>query len=86
MTVQHLVGSGTDVDRAVNTPAFFDMGLKINYTWRIINRINLTASVGMQNIFNSYQKDFDQGYLRDSGYIYGPALPRSLTASLQISI
>lgn len=86
MTVQHLAGSGTEVDRAVNTPAFFDMGIKINYTWRLINRINLIASVGVQNIFNSYQKDFDQGYLRDSGYIYGPALPRSLTASLQISI
>ena len=32
---------------------------------------------GVQNLFNAYQKDFDKGADRDSGYIYGPSLPRS---------
>lgn len=86
MLVQHLVGSGTDVDRAVTTPTFFDLGLKISYTWRLFDRVDLRASAGIHNIFNSYQRDFDSGALRDSGYIYGPALPRSLSASLSISI
>ena len=31
-----------------------------------------------KNIFNAYQKDFDRGADRDSGYIYGPSLPRRL--------
>jgi outer membrane receptor for ferrienterochelin and colicins len=30
----------------------------------------------VQNIFNSFQKDFDSGADRDSGYMYGPTLPR----------
>ena len=40
----------------------------------------------MTNIFNSYQKDFDTGYLRDSGYIYGPSMPRSLNVGLTFSL
>ena len=32
---------------------------------------------GVQNLFNAYQKDFDKGADRDSGYIYGTSLPRS---------
>ena len=86
MLVQHLEGSGTPVDVAVTTPTFFDMGVKLSYTWTVMNRVKMEASAGVANIFNSYQKDFDTGYLRDSGYIYGPAMPRSLTASLSISI
>lgn len=40
----------------------------------------------MQNIFNSYQSDFDKGYQRDSGYIYGPTMPRSIFAELKLHI
>jgi len=32
---------------------------------------------GVQNIFNSFQKEFDKGMDRDSGYMYGPGLPRT---------
>lgn len=38
--------------------------------------MNLEISAGVSNIFNSYQSDFDKGPKRDSGYIYGPSLPR----------
>ena len=41
---------------------------------------------GLQNIFNSYQNDFDKGALRDSGYIYGPSRPRTLHVGLSIHI
>ena len=86
MLVQHMQGSGTDIDKAVDTPTFFDMSLKASYQFRILGAVNLIASVGLSNIFNSYQRDFDLGADRDSGYIYGPSLPRSLFASLKISI
>ena len=39
--------------------------------------MNLQINAGIQNIFNAYQDDFDKGADRDSGYIYGPSLPRS---------
>lgn len=86
MLVQHLAGSGTDVDVAVTTPDFFDLNLKVAYDFRIFNYVTLQLNAGVQNIFNAYQKDFDQGALRDSGYIYGPMLPRSIYAGLKIII
>jgi aspartyl aminopeptidase len=43
------------------------------------------AHAGIQNIFNAYQKDFDRGANRDSGYIYGPSLPRSWFVGAKIS-
>ena len=78
MITQHMVGSGTNVDVAVRTPSFWDMGIKINYELSIMGICHLNIHAGIKNIFNSYQKDFDQGELRDSGYIYGPSLPRSI--------
>ena len=86
MLVQHLAGSGVDRDCAVTTPRFFDASVKLAYTFRLYNRADLEIGVGVNNLFNAYQDDFDQGYLRDSGYIYGPAAPRSLTASIALRI
>ena len=80
------MGSVTDVDLAVNTKSFFDASIKLNYTLRLFNRVNLDINAGVSNIFNSYQSDFDKGPKRDSGYIYGPSLPRCLNADVTISI
>ena len=86
MLVQHLVGSGTDVDMAVTTQTFFDASAKFTYTFRLFSRVNLDLSAGISNIFNSYQRDFDTGHLRDSGYIYGPSMPRSVNVGLSIEL
>lgn len=86
MTAQHLAGSGTPVDVAVRTPAFFDASVKLTYSFRLFNRVTLDVNAGVSNIFNSYQDDFDLGPTRDSGYIYGPALPRCVSAGISIGI
>ncbi|MGM9859358.1 MAG: TonB-dependent receptor, partial [Muribaculaceae bacterium] len=86
MLVQHLAGSGTDVDVAVDTPSFLDANFKVSYDFKVFNYTSLEIYAGVQNIFNSYQKDFDKGEDRDSGYIYGPMLPRSLFAGIKIKI
>lgn len=85
MLTQHLKGSGTDVDVAVNTPSFWDMSCKISYEFNIMKICRLNLHAGVKNIFNAYQKDFDQGELRDSGYIYGPSLPRSLVVGMGLN-
>ena len=54
---------------AVTTPDFFDMNLKISYDFSLYKFITLQLNAGVQNIFNAYQRDFDQGKERDSGYI-----------------
>lgn len=86
MLVQHLAGSGTETDKAVTTPFFFDASARITYTFRLYNRVNLDVWAGISNIFNSYQNDFDLGPQRDSGYIYGPALPRSINVGVSVNI
>ena len=40
---------------------------------------------GIQNIFNSFQRDFDHGADRDSGYIYGPTLPRTFYLGVKLN-
>lgn len=86
MLVQHIAGSGTPVDVAVDTPSFLDMNAKVSYDVHIFNTSELKFSAGVMNIFNSYQRDFDQGADRDSGYIYGPMLPRSIYISASLTL
>ena len=77
MLVQHFAGY-IEKDIAVMTNPFFDMGLKLSYEFKIYRSIGLQINGGVKNIFNAYQKDFDQGADRDAGYVYGPSLPRTL--------
>ncbi len=77
MLVQHMVGSGVDRDVAVTTPAFCDVNLRVAYDVRIYKGVTCQLYGGVKNIFQAYQRDFDRGAERDSGYIYGPSQPRS---------
>jgi outer membrane receptor for ferrienterochelin and colicins len=85
MIVQHFAGSGTAVDQAVTTPSFFDMDLKLAYDIRINGRTGAQIKAGVKNLFDSYQDDFDTGPDRDSGYIYGPMMPRNFFVGLKFS-
>lgn len=82
MLVPHLKGYIAE-NRLERSPQFFDAGLKASYDLEL-NLITLKISGGIKNIFNSYQKDFDRGADRDSGYIYGPGQPRTVFISLKI--
>ena len=77
MLVQHFAGY-IPIDTEVETPAFFDLNLKIAYNFKLKENIILQLNAGLKNIFNSYQKDFDKGEFRDAGYFYGPSLPRTV--------
>lgn len=85
MLVQHLAGSGTEIDKAVMTPSFFDLNIKLSYDIRLYKELTMQINGGVQNIFNAYQCDFDQGAERDSGYVYGPSLPRSWFLGIKFS-
>ncbi|WP_363317156.1 TonB-dependent receptor, partial [uncultured Porphyromonas sp.] len=56
---------------AVKTPKFLDLGVKLAYDFKLYKTVDLQLSGGVQNILEAYQKDFDKGASRDSGYIYG---------------
>lgn len=85
MLVGHAAGSGVDEPVAVNTPNFMEVNMKLAYDFPIYKCINLQVNGGIQNITNAYQKDFDKGWNRDSGYIYGPSLPRSYFVGVKVS-
>ena len=68
----------------VHTPSFFELNLKLNYTFVIKDHIKLQVNCGVQNMFNAFQKDLDKGKYRDSGYFYGPTQPRTFFVGLQI--
>ena len=73
------------LDKAVETPDFFDMNIKLAYEFPLYKELKLEVNGGVQNLFNAYQSDFDQGKNRDSSYIYGPASPRSYFAGVKMS-
>ena len=85
MLVQHFAGYIAE-DAETTTKPFFDTNLKLSYSFKLKDDFSLEVSAGMKNIFNSYQRDFDQGELRDAGYIYGPSLPRSVFFGLKFSM
>lgn len=83
MIVPHYAGY-IENDRMEETPDFFDLGLKLDYTFILRDHINLQLNAGVQNIFDSFQKDLDKGEFRDSGYFYGPTAPRTFFIGFKI--
>ncbi len=66
------------------TPDFMDVNLKLNYTFPLREHIKIQLNGGIQNIFNTFQKDLDKGQYRDSGYFYGPTQPRTFFLGFKI--
>ena len=83
MVVPHFAGY-IQQDRMEHTPQFFDLNLKLNYTFLLHDHIKLQLNTGVQNIFNSFQKDLDKGEYRDAGYFYGPTQPRTLFVGFKL--
>lgn len=76
MIVPHMAGY-IEKSRMEHTPQFVDLNLKLNYTFVLKDHIKMQVNGGIQNIFNSFQKDLDKGEFRDAGYFYGPTQPRT---------
>lgn len=73
-----------ETGKLITSKPFWDSGLKLSYELPFKNRVNMNLSCGMKNIFNSYQNDFDEGWDRDPGFIYGPMLPRTIYFGVKI--
>ncbi len=69
-----------------HTRDFFDFSAKLAYNFKIGNGLTLQVNGGIQNIFNSFQKDFDKGMERDAGYMYGPGLPRTIFMGIKVGM
>lgn len=72
-------------DRLEHTPDFFDLNLKVGYTFVLGDHIKVQLNGGVQNVFNAFQSDLDKGAYRDSGYFYGPTSPRTYFVGLKFT-
>jgi len=75
-------------DRVERTPSFAVWSVKLGRDFRLGFRgspVTLRLYVGIDNVFDSYQPDLDQGPLRDSRYVYGPRSMRTLSFGIMSS-
>ncbi len=84
MVAPHYAGFIAE-DRLETTRSFFEVDLNVGRTFEFSGR-SLTLTVGGKNLTDAYQDDLDQGLLRDSNYVYGPRLPRSLSLGLRVEL
>jgi outer membrane receptor for ferrienterochelin and colicins len=84
MEIAHFAGAiNQTVDEFKTTRTFSEVNCKIGRTFAS-KLFNMEVYGGLKNIFNSYQNDFDLGKNRDSNYVYGPAMPRTIFVGLKI--
>ncbi|BDD01118.1 TonB-dependent receptor [Persicobacter psychrovividus] len=86
MYLPHFESGNNEEDRLVHTPDFMEFNIKLNYTMQLMEGNTLEWSVGVKNITNAYQSDFDSGMDRDAQYVYGPMMPRTFFAGLKIKL
>ncbi len=83
----HFAGDGTGqtVDEYFKTKSFMDVGLRVGHTFEL-EKVNSGIEIfgGVKNLFDSYQNNFDIGKNRDSNFVYGPSLPRSIVFGVRL--
>lgn len=67
-----------------NSQDFLDFNLRFSKDFHVNDNFKIDVFSGVKNLFNSYQDDFDVGPTRDSDYIYGPAMPRSVFIGVKV--
>lgn len=77
MVVPHYAGWIAD-DRLEETDSFLVFDSRVEYAWAL-QPGTATIFLNLENLTDSFQDDFDLGPARDSGYIYGPRVPRTFT-------
>ncbi|MEM9930776.1 MAG: TonB-dependent receptor, partial [Bacteroidota bacterium] len=82
----HFAGAPEQTEDAyVTTPAFSEWGVKAGYTLPLRqSQTGLELFAGVKNFTNAYQSDFDTGKDRDSNYVYGPSLPRTVFVGVRL--
>lgn len=81
-----MLAVGHDAGIWRRTPSFSVLDVGLSKSFRGIPGVgNCTLAFGIENLFDSRQKDFqDNGEERDPTYFYGPTRPRSFYLSLSL--
>lgn len=86
MQLAHFAGAPEQtVNEYITSPSFTELNTKISYTFNLPSvDTGLEFFGGIKNITNAYQADFDSGKNRDSNYVYGPGMPRSIYLGVRL--
>ncbi|MDH3382189.1 MAG: TonB-dependent receptor [Flavobacteriaceae bacterium] len=60
-----------------------ELSINASHIYKVSKELKMEIIGGVKNILNAYQKDFDKTIARDSGYIYGPAQPRTVFVGIK---
>ncbi|MEM8933111.1 MAG: TonB-dependent receptor, partial [Acidobacteriota bacterium] len=82
MTAPHYAGFIAE-DRLERTPSFVELDVSLSRRFSIGEERDVTLTLGAKNLTDAYQEDLDQGSARDSNYVYGPRLPRTVHLGLR---
>ena len=86
MSLIHLAGApGQLEDEFLESPVFNAIGIKSTYIQVLKESgIKIEYSVGVKNLTNDFQQEFDSSKNRDSNFVYGPSLPRTIYFGLTL--
>lgn len=72
----------TTSNELTKSPWFFNVDVGLRRAFDLGDASVLTLDLGVRNLLNDFQDDLEEGAFRDADYIYGPAFPRTVYASL----
>ena len=82
MLAPHFAGA-IAADRLEATPGFTQVDVSMSR--RVVKGpVPVTLTIAVRNLTDAYQRDLDQGPLRDAAYVYGPRFPRTVLATVRI--
>ena len=78
MDLVHMAGApGQTEDMYFQSKSFNEIGFKLTYVQKLKKvAVKIEYSLGVKNITNDYQNNFDTSKNRDSNFVYGPQTPR----------
>lgn len=65
------------------SPWFFNWSANVSFATITQDQLMLEPFLGVRNLLDSRQRDFDLGPERDAAFIYGPAQPRTIYAGVR---
>lgn len=86
MELVHFAGAPEQTTDGYKTSGpFTELNARVGYTF-ILESLDSGIEIfgGAKNLTNAFQDDFDTGKNRDSNYVYGPSLPRTIYIGLRL--
>ena len=71
--------------RLERTPVFTTVDASYSRPLLTQGERTVALSINARTLTDAFQRDVDQGPLRDSAYVYGPRFPRSVSAGLRVA-